>query len=95
MSSLVEKRMYNLATILAVLIQPQRNKDVKYKSANSSLFREWEGGEEEVGKQREQRAEDKREGYEWTFGTYFKLTEELATTATTANLSIGLAMRPP
>jgi len=36
----------------------------KYKSANSSLFREREGGEEEVGKQREQRAEDKREGYE-------------------------------
>ena len=52
--------MYNLATILAVLIQPQRNKDVKYKSANSSLFRECEGGEEDVGQQREQGEKDKR-----------------------------------
>ena len=33
---------------------------MKYKSANSSLFREREGGEEEVGQQREQRAKDKR-----------------------------------
>ena len=32
----------------------------KYKSANSSLFRECEGGEEDVGQQREQGEKDKR-----------------------------------